>query len=120
MIIYITKSKLFTEDPAIRFAEQYHVKPKLFHELFRRYTLGNYDSDALCGYFQYKTGKKLHKKALSRWIFRGKVYNKSKPVVSMGVQAVSSSFFGPLETELVNELVKNMVFNGKKDARSVV
>lgn len=118
MLIHVVQSKIFTEDPAIRFAERYSVDSKIFHELYRRHELT--DDDGLLGYFQYKTGKTIHPKAMKRWIFRAKVYARSKDVIKMGVRVINSEYFGDLEEELVKELIKNMRFNGKKDSRTLL
>lgn len=120
MIILLEKSKLFTSDPADRFAREYQVKPRIWTELLRRHWLLQYDAAGLCGYFQFKTGRKLNPASLQRWIIRSEIYAKAQHVMHMGVRSVDSSYFGKYEPEVLEELTKNMKFSDKRDSRSLV
>ncbi len=120
MILHLTKSKLFTVDPAIRFSREYGVKPRLWNELWKRYGLYEHDIPALCGYFEYKTGRKPNPKSIARWIFLTEIYCRANHVLRMGVRVVDSKYFGTFENELVREISKNMRFSGKTDSRTIV
>ncbi len=120
MIIHLTKSKLFTVDPAIRFAKEYRVEPKLWNELWKRYGLLEYDYDGLCGYFTHKTGRRANARSLKRWIIRTEIYCKAQHIMGMGVRVVDSSYFGKFEDDLLDELTKGMRFGGKQDSRILV
>lgn len=120
MLVKLNESKLFTIDPAIRFAKEYNVDPKLWREMWKRYCLNEYDMDGLCGYFQYKTGRKPNRESIKRWIVRTEIFSKANHVRLMGTRVVDSVYFGRHETELIKELTRNMLFSGKKDSRSIV
>lgn len=120
MIIKLNESKLFTIDPAIRFAKEYDVEPKVWNEMWKRYGLLEYDMDGLCGYFQYKTGRRPNPTSIRRWIVRTELYCRATHVMQMGVRVVDSNYFGKFENDLIKELTRNMQFSGKKDSRSIV
>lgn len=120
MIIHLTKSKLFTIDPAIRFAKEYAVDQKLWNELWKRYGLLEYDTEGLCGYFQYKTGRKANTRSIRRWLIRTEIYCRAQHVIGMGVQVVDSAYFGKFEDDLLDELTKSMRFSGKRDSRTLL
>lgn len=120
MIIKLLEAKLFTEDPALRFAREYQVSPKIWNEIWKRYGLLEYDYDGLCGYFQYKTGRRANPRSLKRWIVRTEIYCRAQHIIGMGVRVVDSSYFGIFEQTLLEELEKNMKFSGKKDSRTIL
>ncbi|HNC32099.1 MAG TPA: hypothetical protein PKX08_18945 [Cyclobacteriaceae bacterium] len=107
MIIKINESKLFTVDPAIRFAIQYGVPQTLWKELWRRYKLLDYSIPELCEVYHIKVGKQIKRRKMDEWIFRGEVYMKTHDKIKMGVQAVNSSFFGELEQRVLNEVFRH-------------
>ena len=108
MIIRLDKSKLFTEDPALRFAKAYDLDGQIWRELWRRYKLLEYTVPELCEYTLIKTGKVIHKKAMYRWIARGEIYVRAIPAIKRGATTVSTSFFEPYEEEVIREITKNM------------
>lgn len=120
MIIKLSESKLFTKDPALRFAREYNVSPKLWNELWKRYILLEYDYDGLCGYFQYKTNRRPNARSLKRWIVRTEIYCRAQHIINMGVRVVDSTYFDKFEQDVIDELTKSMRFNNKKDSRSIV
>lgn len=120
MLVKLFESKLFTVDPAIRFAKEYDVEAKIWREMWKRYCLHEYDMDGLCGYFQYKTGRKPNRESIKRWITRTEIFSKANHIVLMGTRVVDSVYFGKHESELIKELTRNMQFSGKKDSRTIV
>jgi hypothetical protein len=120
MIIHLKKSKLFTVDPAIRFSREYNVSPKIWNEIWKRHGLLGYDTDGLCGYFQYKTGRKPNAESIRRWIVRTEIYCLANHVMRMGVETVMSEYFGRFEQDLIKELTRNMRYSGKRNSRSIV
>jgi len=120
MIVKLHESKLFTQDPAIRFAKEYNVKPKLWNEIWKRHAIYEHDMDALCGYFQYKTGRRPNRNSIKRWLIRTELYCRANHVMRMGQRVVDSQYFGTFEQELIKELTRNMLFSAKKDSRSIV
>jgi hypothetical protein len=107
MIIKLSASKIFTQHPAERFAEQHEVPPALWTEMWRRHTLLEYTMRDLADYFEIKTGKKIETQYIRKWLFRTKVYVRANEAVKMGAQAVTSEYFGDLEGELVQYLLRN-------------
>lgn len=116
MLIHLEKSRLFTTDPAVRFANEYKVSKKLWNELWKRY-LDGYDMDALCGYFMYKTDKKPSRTAMQRWITRTEIYCKATHVMRMGVRVVQSEYFGSFEDEVLAELTRHIKSGDTRDSR---
>lgn len=120
MIVHITKSKLFTIDPAIRFGREYGVEPQLWNEMWRRHTLLQYSTSELCEFFQFKVGKRPKAKSIKRWITRTEIYCLANHVGRMGVRVVQSEYFGKFEQDVIQELTKHMRFGGKQESRSIV
>jgi hypothetical protein len=120
MIIYITKSKLFTVDPAIRFAKEYNCDVKLWNEMWRRHTLLQYTNKELCEYFYLKTQRQPKPKSIRRWIVRTEIYCLANHALRMGARVVQSEYFRDFEKDVIKELVQNMRFNGKQSNRSLL
>lgn len=76
--------------------------------------------DGLCGYFQYKTGRKPNRESIRRWIVRTEIFSRANHVMLMGTRVVDSTYFGKFEQELIKELTRNMLFSGKRDSHSIV
>lgn len=108
MILNITQSKLFTVEPARRFANEHHVSPDIWKELWRRYKFQEYTISELCEIYYIKVGKPIRQRSIRRWIFRMEVYIKTKPMIDKGAQAVNSSFFGELEQKVIDEVLKHI------------
>lgn len=120
MIIKLLSSKLFTEDPAVRFGKEYNVSPKIWNEIWKRHLFYEYDSDGICGYFTHKTGRKANARSLQRWILRTELYCRAQEVITKGARVVDSSYFGRFEQELLDELTRSIRYEGKKDSRTIV
>ena len=120
MIIHITKSKLFTIDPAIRFAKEYNVEPKLWTEVWRRHTLLGYTNSELCEYLHFKLGKRPKAKSIKRWITRTEIYCLANHVGRMGVRIVQSEYFGKFEKDVVYELTRGMRYSDHQTSRNIV
>lgn len=119
MIINITKSKLFTTDPTIRFARQYKVPHDLWKEIWRRHKLLDYSISEMCEIYQIKSGKKIKRRKMDEWVFRSEVYTLTNGILNKGVQAVNSNFFGDLENRVVNEVLRHIKYGDAKDTRNM-
>lgn len=108
MIIKLTHSKLFTTDPAQRFADTYKVTPDIFKELWRRYRMLEYSISELCELFYIKAGRPMKKRTMDEWMFRARVYMHAQKALDKGAEAVNTDFFGELEERLVSELFENL------------
>lgn len=117
MILNLSKSKLFTVDPARRFAVAHKVSKDLWPELWRRYKFYDYSTNEMCEIFYIKVGRPISKRVMKRWIFRMDVYLKTKPVLDKGARAVDSSFFGPMEQQVVEELLKHIKSGSIKNTK---
>ena len=120
MLIKLHESKLFTQDPAVRFGREYNVEPKVWREMWKRHALLEYDMDGICGYFQYKTGRKPNRDSIRKWLVRTEIFSRANHVMLMGTRVVDSSYFGKFETELIKELSRNILFRQAKDSRIIV
>lgn len=120
MLINLSQSKLFTQDPGQRFAKQYHVDLKLWKELWRRKNLLDYTLDDMCDYFELKTKRKIKKQSIMRWIFRAEVYLMTYPIMRKGVRVVQSEYFRQHEQAVLAEITKGVRFGASKTTRRVV
>lgn len=119
MLIKLHASTLFTEDTAIRFAQQYQVSPKMWNEIWKRH-LDGYDSESLAGYFIYKSKKNIDIRSLRRWLILTEIYCQANMVMQMGVRVVKSEFFGEHEPFLLKEILRNMKASSTQDSRIVL
>jgi len=108
MIILLTKSILFTQDPAVRFSKRYDKPVELWKEIYRRYKIMGYTVEEAGDLYHVKTGSRINSKALRRWIWRSEIYEMSIPVVKRGCEVVKSDFFKHHEDYVVSELTKNI------------
>lgn len=120
MIINITCSRIFTVDPAIRFAKEYALPQESWNELWRRYKLLGYSNGDLRDYLFIKYARNLKHASMYRWIARGEIYTVTKPLVKLGVEHVNSSIFGDYEEYLMNELVKPLKNGAVKKSQSII
>lgn len=118
-MLKLHQSKLFTVDTAIRFAEEYKVNKKLWNEIWKRY-LCEYDTESLCGYFMYKTGKRIRPKVMKQWLTKTEIYCRANHVMLMGVRVVQSEYFGQYEAFVIEEVLRNMKYRGTQDSRILV
>lgn len=120
MLIHLHKSKLFTQEPAKRFAKEFNVSEKLWIECWLKYKLYDLKIPELCEYIQIKTGRKPSYNSINRWIVRTEIYSISREAYKMGAKTVVSSFFGVYEENVKQELLKNMKFSATRTSRSIV
>ena len=97
MLIHLNKSKLFTEDPAIRFAKSYSLEEDTWKELWKRYKLMDYSVSDLCEYMKIKTGQEIIDMSMRRWLMRAEIYLRAKPFIEKGATTVTTEFFGHLK-----------------------
>jgi hypothetical protein len=119
MIIFL-HSKLFTKDPALRFAEEYNVSPEVWRQMWKYRQLNGWSNTDLAEYFEMKVGHKPDKNAIARWIARTRIYMYARPFIQDGHNTVTSSVFGIYEKHLIAEITKNMRYSGKKKTRAVL
>ncbi len=120
MIIHLTKSKLFTVEPAKRFAKEFDVPEGIWIECWLKYKLLDLKTKELCDYIHIKTGRKPSHDSVKRWITRTEVYSQAREAFKMGATTVVSSFFNEYEDYVVNELLRNMKSSAKHKPRSIV
>lgn len=106
MIINITKSRIFTVDPATRFSSEYGLSNKVWYEIWRRYKLLDYTNEELRDYIFVKYIRNLDYKTMYRWINRAEVYTIANPLIKKGVVHVNSSIFNIYEEYVINELTR--------------
>lgn len=119
MLLKLHDSKLFTVDPAVRFAEQYHVSPKVWNQVWSRYLEG-YDDKSLAGYILYETERRISLKSLRQWLTKTEIYCRANHIMLMGVRVVQSEYFGVYEAFIIEEVLRNMKYRGTQDSRIMV
>ena len=120
MLIHLSKSRLFTEDPSRRFAREYGVDQKLWTEMWKRRQLLDYSTSELCEYFQIKTQKKMKKKSLIRWVFRSEIYSMTNPIMKKGVRVVHSDFFKHHEQAVIKEITRHLTSGETQSIKIIV
>jgi len=120
MIIHLRKSKLFTTDPAKRFAKEFNVSEDVWVKAWLKYKVMGLSVPEVCEYVYIKTGRKPSYNSINRWIVRTEIYSISKEAFKMGAQIVKSDFFGIYEQNVINELVRNMKASVTKSSKSIV
>lgn len=120
MILNLKESKLFTEHPDGRFSKRYNVPQGLWTEMWRRYSILEYEIKDLQDFFYVKTAREIGHHKLKTWIWRTRVYVRAHEAMKHGARAVSSEWFGELEEELLEELFKNIHTNKSKKVKVLV
>lgn len=120
MIIDITKSKIFTTDPSVRFSKEYGLPKDVWSEIWKRHKLLEYSKIELADYIFLKYARRLHHTAVIRWMYRGEIYLITKPLIEKGVIHVNSSIFGNYEEYVMNELVKPLKNGALNKTESII
>jgi hypothetical protein len=120
MIIHLTKSKLFTVDPAKRFGKEFNVSPDLWTECWLKYKLYGLGKEELRGYVEFRTGRKPSMTSIERWIIRTEIFSLAKKAFKMEARVVQSYFFEEYEKHVIDELTKNMKTSVSKNPKSIV
>lgn len=120
MIIDLTKSVLFTQDPDIRFSKEHGVALGFWKELWKRHKLLEYTIDDMCDYYQMKIGHRPSRKSIKRWIIRSEIYSMSKPILNKGGRTVVSTYFKENEDYVIRELLKNLKNSVRKNPKTIV
>lgn len=120
MIIDLTKSKIFTLDPATRFGKEYGLPREVWPEIWRRYKLLEYSNGDMRDYIFLKHARNLNYMSMKRWICRGEVYLITNPLLKRGVVHVNSAIFGDYEEYVMNELVKPLKNGAVGKAESII
>lgn len=121
MIIALLHSKLFTQDPDIRFSKEYGVPLGTWKELWRRHKLLDYSNGDLRDYLFVKHARNLSYNSMSRWVQRSEVYTITNPLLKKGVQHVNTEIFGDFEQYVMDELTKQLRYGGAKaESRTII
>lgn len=121
MLINLTKSKLFTLSPEVRFSKEYGLQPEVWRELWKRHSFHEYNLRDLCDYFELKTnGRKTSPQSMQRWLWRTYVYMKAQGVMKEGVEMVQSEFFGNFEVDVIRELLKNVKSSVRQEPKILI
>lgn len=120
MIINITKSKIFTVDPSIRFSKEYGLSRDVWAEVWRRYKFLDYSNGDIRDYLFIKYARNLNFMSMKRWIQRGEVYMISNPLIQKGVIHVQSRIFGDYEEYVMNELIKPLKNGATNKAETII
>ncbi len=120
MIVNITKSKLFTTDPDVRFSKEYSVPNGVWIEAWRRYKLLDYSTSDLKDFIFVKYARNLEYPTLGRWIFRSEIYSITAPLIKRGVECVNSEIFGSFEEKVMNELIKSLKEGSTTDSTIII
>lgn len=120
MLIHINKSKLFTVEPAKRFAKEFNVDESVWIKSWLKYKVYGYSVSEVCDYVHVLTGRKPSYNSVSRWIVRTEIYSLALEARKMGAQTVVSSFFGIYAKNVEHELFKHMKSGVTTNSRSMV
>lgn len=108
MVIRLTKSKLFTEEPDIRFCKEYNLPKGFWTDMWRRYALLDYSLKDLCDFYEIKSGRTTTGQSMKRWINRTEVYCRAQDAIRKGAEVAMSEYFGEFEDFVIKEIVRQM------------
>ncbi len=120
MIINLTKSKIFTIEPSLRFAKEYGLSKDVWNEVWRRYKILDYSNGDIRDYLFLKYARNVGFDSMRRWLSRGEIYIITKPLIEKGVVHVNSAIFGKYEEYVMNELIKPLKNGASKKAESII
>jgi len=120
MLIHLTKSKLFTEEPDRRFCKEYNLPRGFWTEVWRRYKLLDYTLKDICDYYEFKSGRKTSGQAMQRWIIRTEIYCRAQVAIKKGAIVATSDFFNEFEPFLIKEITKQIRFSVKKESKMLI
>ena len=120
MIINITKSKIFTVEPSLRFSKEYGLPNSVWSEIWRRYKWLEYSNGDLRDYLFLKYARNISYPGIARWIARGEVYLIASPLIKKGVVHVNSQIFKENEDFVMNELIKPLRNGATSKADSII
>lgn len=120
MIIDITKSKIFTIEPSMRFSKEYGLPKDVWPEIWRRYKLLEYSNGDLRDFLFLKYARNLNYMSMKRWLCRGEIFMITNPLIKKGVIHVNSQIFGDYEEYVMNELIKPLKNGATNKAESII
>lgn len=120
MLVKIRSSRLFDTSPAIRFANQYSVPENMWTEMWKRHKMLEFTLSELQEYFLIKTGKKIRKRQITRWIFLTDIYSRTKPAREKGAEVIDTSMFGEFEDKVIEELTRHLKSGSTKRVNVLV
>jgi hypothetical protein len=120
MIIDLSKSKIFTLEPSVRFSKEYGLPKEVWNEVWRRYKFLNYSNGDIRDYLFIKYARNISYPAMGRWITRGEVYMIAQPFIKKGAVYVNSIAFCDYEEYVMNELTKPLKNGATTKADSIL
>ena len=120
MIIDISKSKIFTSSPDIRFSKEYALPRGCWDKAWLRYKAKGYTGDDLRAFIFISFGRRLTASAILRWVLRSEIYSIANPLRKMGVTHVNTIIFNSYEDYVLNELVKPLKNGAKRNPKSII
>jgi hypothetical protein len=120
MIIDLSKSHIFTIEPAARFAREFDTTHDMWNELWKRYKLYDYTVEELCDYCHIKLKRRPSNKSIKRWIIRTEIYSKANDARKRGAFIVKSEFFGDLEGAVIKEVTHGLKYGKAVSARPLI
>lgn len=120
MIINLSKSKLFTVEPAKRFAREFGCDERVWIDCWLKYKLLDLRTNELGDYIHIKTGKKLENFTVRRWIIRTEIYSQAREAFKKGATNVTSQFFGKWEEYVMDELLRNIKSSVRHTPKAII
>jgi len=99
--------KLFTEDPATRFAREFDRPADCWRETWRRYKELEYTRDEAYEYLLIAAKCPVRRERFRRWLDRTEVYNLAQVAIRNGIEEMHIRYFGKLGPFVLKELTKN-------------
>ncbi len=120
MIIDITKSKIFTLSPDVRFSKEYALPSGVWTEIWKRHMLLAYTNEDLRDYLFIKYARNLQRSSMNRWLTRGKIYEICHPIIKKGAVHVNTEIFGELEEFVIKELIKPLKNGATSKSETII
>lgn len=120
MIIDISKSKLFTQEPDTRFSNEFSIPRGIWTEAWKRHVLMGYTQSEVREYIYVVTGRKPSNGSLCRWIIRTKIYSITSPIIKKGASHVNSNIFGEYEDYVLKEITKHLKSGASKKSKTII
>lgn len=117
MLIKIKNSRLFNTSPSKRFANEYGVSEELWNELWKRHKVLEYTIADLSDFYFVKTGNRIRRRGIKRWLFLTEIYVMTKPARERGAEVINTDMFGNLEQRVVEEITRHMKSGDTQNSR---
>ena len=120
MLINLLSSKLFTVEPAKRFAKEFNVPEAVWIRCWLKYRVLDLSTQELCDYIHITTGRKPSKDSVKRWVARTVLYERAREAFKMGASNVTSEFFTDYKDYVESELLRNLKSSARHIPKSIV